>query len=97
MKNKINMPKIGTYGNYSSGNYGVHAMRVDLGNLSVWFSYQTPIAFQFDGQPRVVRQNDWATTTGKHLNAIDGGSRDAKKARVTGEEFERLYLAHIGG
>jgi hypothetical protein len=51
------------------------------------FSYKTPIAFAQGGRV-VVRQNDWSTTTGKHLNAIDGGSSDAKKARLSTADFE---------
>lgn len=51
------------------------------------FSYKTPIAFACGGVV-VVRQNDWSTTTGKHLNAIDGGSTEAKKARLSSAEFQ---------
>jgi hypothetical protein len=82
------LPKINSYGNYSSDNYGVNSLRVDVGPLAIWFSYQTPVAFQLDGKMRVVRQNQWGPTTGKHLNWIDGGSR---KDRVSSEEFERKF------
>ena len=51
------------------------------------FSYKTPIAFAHGGRV-VVRQNDWSTTTGKHLNHIDGGSVEAKKARLSSSDFE---------
>lgn len=47
------------------------------------------MAFQLDGRARRVRVNDWKQTTGKHLNAIDGGN---KAARIPGEQFE-LELA----
>lgn len=57
-----------------------------LPGISIWFSYETPVAFRFRGE-RVVRENDWSTTTGKHLNRIDGGAR---ADRISGEEFERL-------
>lgn len=59
---------------------------IDLGVLTIWFSYQTPVAFRVEGEPRVVRVNDWSTTTGKHLNRIDGG---AKRSRIPGAEFTR--------
>lgn len=88
MSKTYGLPSIGTYGNYSSGNYGVHTQEVTVGPLTVWFSYQTPVAFQLDGQRQVVRKNDWSTTTGKHLNWIDGGN---KKGRISGEEFERQF------
>lgn len=51
------------------------------------FSYKTIIAFAQGGR-LVVRQNDWSNTTGKHLNLIDGGTPEAKKARMTSAEFE---------
>lgn len=82
------LPTIESYGEYSSSNYGAHALLVAVDNLSIWFSYQTPVAFQRGHGPIVARQNDWGSTTGKHLNWIDGGN---KKARVSGAEFERLF------
>jgi hypothetical protein len=33
-----------------------------------------------------VHENVWGTTTGKHLNAIDGGD---KKSRLKSAEFEK--------
>ncbi len=79
-----------SYGNYSSDNYGAHAMQVDIGKIRLYFSYQTVIAFHEDGHCVKVRQNDWSTTTGKHLNAIDGGN---KKNRLPGAEFEKELSA----
>ena len=60
---------------------------VEVGNLTVWFSYNTPIAFQVGGFPKVIRENVWGITTGKHLNAIDPD----KKKRVSDDEFERQW------
>jgi hypothetical protein len=65
---------------------------VTIGSLTVWFSYETPIAFQVDGDKRFVRQNEWGPTTGKHLNAIDNGD---KAGRIPGQYFEEL-LRSIG-
>lgn len=59
---------IRNYGDYSSRNYGAHSLEVDIGDLRLWFSYHTVVAFHAPGQHRMVRQNDWGTTTGKHLN-----------------------------
>ena len=63
--------------------------KVNIGTVMVWFSYDTPIAFKVYGQPRVVRENIWSTTTGKHLNWIDGGTKEAKANRVSSDEFDR--------
>lgn len=65
-------------------NLGSNFHMVDLGNVSVWFSYETPIAFKVDGQQRVVRENVWGTATGNHLNWVDGGD---KARRVSSEDF----------
>lgn len=62
--------------------------RVFTGNIVIWFSYQTPVAFRFPGGRLVVRRNDWGPTTGKHLNAIDNGDH---KRRVNKDTFEALY------
>ena len=64
-----------------------------IAGLRIDFSYETPVAFhgQYDS---AVRVNDWSTTTSKHLNRIDGGSAQAKAARIPGSEFEeRLAIA----
>jgi len=79
------LPSISNYGPYKSDNYGVNSLRVDIGNLTLWYSYKTIIAFRGPGYPRLVRENSWGPTTGKHLNAIDGGE---KSSRLSGADFE---------
>lgn len=56
--------------------------KVTIGNLTMWFSYETMVAFQFL-EKLVVHQNDWTTTTGKHLNLISAD----KKLRVNHQIF----------
>ena len=89
------LPSFRSYGNYSSDNYGAHSLQIDMGPVRVWFSYQTPIAFHVAGHSRVVLKNYWSVTTGKHLNAIDGGDRQAKKQRVDQETFDRLWAEQV--
>jgi hypothetical protein len=83
----MRMPTISTEGQASC---------VEFGFLTVWFSYETVIAFQVNGGPRVVSRNYWSKTTGKHLNAIDGGNQ---KNRVDAETFETLWnqAVHTNG
>lgn len=45
-----------------------------IGDKRVYFSYETPIAF-WNGSELFVSENEWSRTTGRHLNAIDGGDR----------------------
>lgn len=79
---------------YERGN-GANAICLSIGDITLWFSYDTVIAFHDGFFSRKVRQNDWSNTTGKHLNAIDGGD---KKSRISGElfeqELEKLLKAH---
>jgi len=82
---KTDLPSWEVYGNYKSGNYGAHALVFTIGHLRVWFSYQTPVAFAVGNADPIVRRNGWGPTTGKHLNAIDGGN---KKTRLPGDAFE---------
>ena len=56
-----------------------------------WFSYQTCVAASINGR-RAVRVNDWSATTGKHLNLIDGGTVEAKNARLSSEDFARFLV-----
>lgn len=58
---------------------------VRVGKITIYFSYETPIAFHHPATGEVVRENDWGPTTGKHLNWVDGNA----SKRVTGREFER--------
>tara|TARA_Y100000034_G_C6882549_1_gene404637 strand:- start:947 stop:1246 length:300 start_codon:yes stop_codon:yes gene_type:complete len=74
------------YGNYSSNNYGFYTMGMSIGKVTFWFSYDTVVAFREDGHSRRVRENDWSTTTGKHINWIDGGD---KKSRIPSDDFEK--------
>jgi hypothetical protein len=66
---------------------------VHFRDLSIYFSYETPIAFHSD-VGSYVRENDWGPTTGKHLNYVDGGD---KKKRVSGERFMELLNEQLNG
>ncbi|MFH1011786.1 MAG: hypothetical protein V1784_11205 [bacterium] len=66
---------------------GAHAIRVDVGRLSIWYSYDTVVAIQDGNGALHVSENCWSTTTGKHLNAIDDGD---KKSRVPRADFELI-------
>ena len=69
--------------------YNAKALKATIDGTTFYFSYETMIAINCPGLGLFVRQNDWKTTTGKHLNAIDGGD---KKNRLTAEEFAAKKL-----
>jgi hypothetical protein len=88
------LPQFENYGNYSSSNYGAHTLRFfDAAGNCYWFSYSTLVAFSKPGHPRVVHENDWGPTTGKHLNWIDGG---AKKHRLNDAAFLSVFKDYFG-
>ena len=69
-------------------NYGTNnAIVVSFGNVRLWFSYNTLIAFQV-GNRRIVSENVWGSTTGKHLNSIDG--KDVKN-RYKRDQFKKEW------
>lgn len=61
----------------------VNQNRIELNDLIIWFSYETPVGFAYKGE-RFVRKNDWSTTTGKLLNKIEPN----KDNRIDGDLFE---------
>lgn len=83
----MELPTIKSYGEYSSDNYGAHCLVVSFPKLDIYYSYETPIAFRTADTGFVIRENDWSTTTGKHLNWLD----EDKKKRISGEEFEKKF------
>jgi len=80
---------------YCPNTTAANALAFELDGVTVWFSYETPIAFQAIGHESVVRVNAWGPTTAKHLRAIDGGTRTAKADRVPGDDFERMLSAAL--
>lgn len=91
-------PNWAVYTGYASKNYGVNALVFTADGRDYYFSYKTLVAFR-GRNGLVVRQNEWGPTTGKHLNAIDGGSKETRAARLSGEAFEQAYaeeMAQVG-
>lgn len=88
----MDLPKISSYGQYSSENYGVNSLEVKFDTFTLYYSYDTIIAFKDYEDGLVVRKNDWSTTTGKHLNWLDGGD---KKSRLDSTQFNEKLQAFL--
>lgn len=82
---------ISSYGNYANDNYGNNTIKVNVETATFYFSYQTCVAFHTYQTGLVVCENVWSTTTGKHLNWIDGGD---KEGRLPYREFQ-AQLAEV--
>ncbi len=91
----MKLPDFENYMHSESKNYGLNSLRFfDAHGNEFWFSYSTLVAFKtVKPGTKVVRENEWGPTTGKHLNAIDEGR---KKHRVNEETFNRLYAEAFG-
>lgn len=61
---------------------------VTMADLTLWFSYQTIIAWRISGGELHVSENVWSQTTGKHLNHIS-----TKDQREDNEKFSRDLVA----
>ena len=65
-----------------------HLTIIRTGTVSFGYSYKTLVAVQSGlAADWVVHENIWGPTTGKHLNAIDGGSTRAQLHRLNEDQF----------
>jgi hypothetical protein len=64
-----------------------NTLRVYLKECTIEYSYQEPIAFKFTRMPWVVHKNQWGTTTGRHINAIEAD----KRKHVSREAFKAIW------
>ena len=62
---------------------------VKVNQMRFYFSYETLVAVHTGTELKVVK-NHWGPTTGYHLNAIDGGSLEAKMARIDKGDFDKF-------
>ena len=83
-----------TLRNYGNGQANSMAVDLDYGT-SLYFSYATIVAFASPDTGLVVSENVWGSTTGKHLALIDGGSKEAKAARLPEDTFKRALSAFL--
>ena len=72
---------------------GAGLVEVTLGELTIWFSYAEPIAYHHYRTGYVMRENDWGSTTGRHLNSIHPHKASD---RIPGDEFMDQLGAILG-
>ena len=79
--------------NYPSRN--TKQIDVQVGSLTLNFSYNTVVAFTSSFSGFVITENVWSTTTGRHLNEI----HPDKSLRIPNDVFKRKLqetLEHYG-
>ena len=59
----MNIKKWNYMHGYSSSNYGAHSMAIQVGKLTLWFSYDTVVAYGEEGRAIVTSENIWGPTT----------------------------------
>lgn len=64
-----------------------------MGHLTIWFSYKTMIGFQLCGKGKMVSENHWSATTGKHLNQLEPD----KKRRVPLHDLHKAWQEQTEG
>lgn len=60
---------------------------VSIGSVTFYFSYQTCVAVRVGWSKLYVCKNVWGSTTGKHLNWVDGGN---KENRIDYDKFKEI-------
>lgn len=64
------LPKVITYGRYQNDNYGLNALKINTPGITIYYSYDTIVAYEDIHDGLVCSKNIWSNTTGKHLNWI---------------------------
>ena len=81
------MPTISSY--YGDANSGLSlANMVSLGGTDFYFSFDRIVAIRCDNVLTVIEHSPEITV--HHLNAIDGGSQEAKAKRVSKDMFDEF-------
>lgn len=65
---------------------------VHVGELTLYFSYETCVAFQVNGSEIVCSENVWSNTTGKFIDSLCPD----RKARYSNLDFEQMLGKAIG-
>ena len=69
-------------------------MAIQIGKVTLWFSYDTVVAFGEHGHAIRVSENLWGPTTGKHINAILGPSGERLKRDNFEKQLEECLKRH---
>jgi len=71
----------------------VNRNRVEIGDVTLYFSYETIVAYSSPGDGIVCCQNDWSNTTGKYLNMIEPDKKKRIPRTVFQERLDKVLLS----
>lgn len=64
---------------------GPNQTTVEIGDVTLYFSYATCVGFHRNGHGYTICENVWSATAGKHIALING----AKSERTPYDEFSK--------
>ena len=71
---------------------GPNFHRLTINDRTIWFSYQTPIAFRdFPEKAVYFHSNLWSKTTAGHINQIKREYEGYRFPAYTSEDFEKCF------
>lgn len=73
--------------------HGLNQTSITLGNITLYFSYETCVAFHLAGAGYFVPVNNWSNTTGKHITQMTGIDSKSDR-RMSYAEFS-AKLAYV--
>lgn len=65
---------------------------ITIGDLKIWFSYETPIAIKKNESNVIIQESTWSKATGKHINYIKS---NYNYLQVSQMDFELELQRHI--
>lgn len=80
----------GEVSGWNYANRGDNAFACKIGKITVYFSYQTPIAFSDSGVDgsTIASENVWGKTTGTHISALHLDSLPTTNKQIPQSAFE---------
>ena len=81
----MSMIKLSYYGKNKSDKFNGRSVKLILGDIILYFSFDTIVAFEYDGE-LYCSKNKWSNTSGRHLNLI----QPDKKKRI--HHFELIQM-----
>jgi hypothetical protein len=91
--NKIHT-KVEIYMNVSLKQTASNCTEVKVGEVTLFFSYETCVGFHHASTGTVLSENIWSRTTGKHLNSF--GSKDCRIPHADFQKKLEEVMSHNG-
>ncbi len=68
---------------------------VEMGYLTIYFSYETAIGFHVAGKGYTAVENQWGPTTGKHLNRLQPDRKKRVSLEAMNAQLEITFRDNL--